>query len=73
LSFRSSALIAEPGENVAFKLSIAVSRKIRIATPLAGAVLKLRVVALARVNAVVTVPSREALTSACLIYSNVKE
>jgi hypothetical protein len=40
---------------------------------LAGAVLKLRVVALAKVNAVVEVPSREALTSLCLMYSNVKE
>lgn len=66
-------MIAEPGKKVALRESISVFRKIRIATPLAGAVVKLRVVALARVNAVVAVPLRVALTSASLMYSNVKE
>ena len=73
LSFRSSALIAEPGKNVALRASTSVSRKRRMATLLAGAVLKLRVVALAKVNAVVAVPSSDALTSACFKYSNVIE
>ena len=45
--------MAEPGKNVELRVSITVSRKIRIATPLAGAVVNASVVALANVNAVV--------------------
>ncbi len=64
--FRSSALIAEPGKNVALSRSIAVSLKIRIATPLAGADVNAIVVALANVNAVVAVVPSVTLTSAVL-------
>ena len=56
--------MAEPGKNVALSASIFVSRKIRIATPFAGAVLNASVVAFGSVNAVVAVPLRVALTSA---------
>jgi len=73
LLFRSSALMAEPGKNVAFNVLISVSRKIRMATPLAGAVLNESVVALANVNAVVAAVSSVTLTSPCLMYSNVNE
>mgnify|MGYP005633085197 CR=1 FL=1 len=72
-SFRSSALIAEPGKNVAFKLSLSVSRKIRMAAPLAGAVVNASVVALAKVNAVVATVLSVTLTSDCFKYSNVNE
>ena len=65
--------MAEPGKNVALRSSIIVSRKIRIATPLAGAVLNDSVVALANVNAVVATELSVTLTSACFKYSNVNE
>tara|TARA_B100001093_G_C26522087_1_gene882195 strand:+ start:549 stop:746 length:198 start_codon:yes stop_codon:yes gene_type:complete len=65
--------MAEPGKNVELRVSITVSRKIRIATPLAGADVNASVVALANVNAVVAVVSRVTLTSACFKYSNVNE
>jgi len=65
--------MAEPGKKVELSVSLGVSRKIRIATPLAGAVLKDSVVALANVNAVVAAVSSVTLTSACFKYSNVNE
>jgi hypothetical protein len=65
--------MAEPGKKVELRVSIAVSRKIRIATPLPGAVVNASVVALANVNAVVATVSSVTLTSACFKYSNVNE
>ena len=65
--------MAEPGKKVELRLSIAVSRKIRIATPLPGAVLKPKVVALTNENAVVATVSSVTLTSDCFKYSNVNE
>jgi hypothetical protein len=65
--------MAEPGKKVELRVSIAVSRKIRIATPLAGAEENASVVALANVNAVVATELSVTLTSACFKYSNVNE
>tara|TARA_B100001094_G_scaffold195643_1_gene189601 strand:+ start:974 stop:1210 length:237 start_codon:yes stop_codon:yes gene_type:complete len=73
LLFRSVDLIAEPGKKFALSESKLVPRKIRTATPEAGAVVKEIVVAVAREYAVVATPSRLTLMSVVSKYGNVKE
>jgi hypothetical protein len=53
--------------------AVSVTRKILIAAPLGGAVLKEIVVALAKVYAVVRVPFKLTLTSVSSKYGKVKE
>tara|TARA_A100001015_G_C14711503_1_gene602250 strand:- start:65 stop:313 length:249 start_codon:yes stop_codon:yes gene_type:complete len=72
LSFRSFDLIADPGKNVACCVLESVDLKIRIATPLPGALFIETVVALDSVKAVLSTPSRETLTSDVEIYGKVK-